>query len=207
MLTSFLLLAFLINWSVWVLYGAFAGVGGILTDVCVAVDEVVAGLPSRLPEMDCSGVAMASSDATYQIQSGVVEAIELANADIEGMAYPCKWRLKYHRLMSIRSSERNSEGDTGVCAEANNEGVNVTSMLNDTCVKFNTGNELHSALCVSSASSADSALLSSVYNCVTGVPPDTDPYNVNGATRLAHVASSFCTLKKVEHGSECSPDA
>lgn len=91
MLTSFLLLAFLINWSAWILFGAFTGVGGILTDVCVAVDEVVAGLPSRLPEMDCSGVATTSLNATHQIQSGIVEAIELANADIAGMAHPCIW--------------------------------------------------------------------------------------------------------------------
>lgn len=88
MLSSFLFLAFLINWSAWILFGAFAVTGGILTDFCVALDEVVAGLPSRLPEMDCSGVAITSMDATVEIQSGIVTAIANANADIAGTGHP-----------------------------------------------------------------------------------------------------------------------
>lgn len=59
-------------------------------------------------------------------------------------------------------------------------------MLNDTCAKFNTGNELHSTLCNETVSSADSALLSSIYQCVDRQGKDS--FNVNGMMRLAHVA-------------------
>lgn len=62
--------------------------GGILTDFCVALDEILDNQPSRLPEMDCSGVMGTSMDATREIQSGIVTAIANANADIAGISHP-----------------------------------------------------------------------------------------------------------------------
>eukprot|EP00892_Ulva_mutabilis_P011116 jgi/Ulvmu1/8377/UM042_0083.1 len=82
MLSSFLLLAFLLNWCAWILFGAFTFTGGVLTEVCMAIDEVLAGQASRLPEMDCTEIATAGYEATSEIQGGIVEAITAANTQI-----------------------------------------------------------------------------------------------------------------------------
>lgn len=66
------------------LFGLFTVTGGVLTDVCVAIDEVLAGLPSRLPETDCTDIAMAALEADQSIKRGITEAIANANSDIMG---------------------------------------------------------------------------------------------------------------------------
>jgi hypothetical protein len=83
----FLVLAFLITWAAWVMFGVFATVRLVIIDFCQNNDDALAGRPGTQQFISCPDLSAAQASLNEVFQSMDL-AIITANGAIQSVLQP-----------------------------------------------------------------------------------------------------------------------